>query len=191
MPPNLVGPRTVWVKTDTGQIQVVTLPPPPQASGSITGPGIRLQSGSGQSLTAVQASGQAGAAATTGTIRTQLAPGGTQIVVPVSLSTIQQQQQQIAVAAGKQQQGPVTSIMSPLIQQQHQQSLPANQPLTIQTTTANVAAASAAPSQMSPTTAKKKCKNFLSTLIRLASDQPDNVASNVKTLIQGLIVCIQ
>lgn len=60
-------------------------------------------------------------------------------------------------------------------------------PLTIQTTTANAQAA-ATPSQMSPNTAKKKCKNFLSTLIRLASDQPEQVATNVKNLIQSLIV---
>ncbi|UYV85152.1 Taf4 [Cordylochernes scorpioides] len=40
---------------------------------------------------------------------------------------------------------------------------------------------------MSPTTAKKKCKNFLSTLIQLAKDQPDHVASNVKNLVQGII----
>lgn len=62
-----------------------------------------------------------------------------------------------------------------------------SQPLTIQTTAANAQAATT-PSQMSPNTAKKKCKNFLSTLIRLASDQPDQVANNVKNLIQGLIV---
>ncbi|XP_022646643.1 transcription initiation factor TFIID subunit 4-like isoform X2 [Varroa destructor] len=42
-------------------------------------------------------------------------------------------------------------------------------------------------SQMSPNTAKKKCKNFLATLIRLASDQPVQTATNVKALIQGLI----
>ncbi|XP_075549042.1 transcription initiation factor TFIID subunit 4-like [Dermacentor variabilis] len=41
--------------------------------------------------------------------------------------------------------------------------------------------------QMSPDTAKKKCRNFFSTLIRLASDQPENTAANVKRLIQGLI----
>lgn len=62
-----------------------------------------------------------------------------------------------------------------------------NQPLTIQTTQANNQSANAAPSQMSPNTAKKKCKNFLSTLIRLASDQPEQVANNVRKLIQGLI----
>ncbi|KAM7289612.1 zinc finger BED domain-containing protein 4-like [Ixodes scapularis] len=61
------------------------------------------------------------------------------------------------------------------------------QPLSIQTTVANSQSAATTPSQMSPNTAKKKCKNFLSTLIRLASDQPEQVASNVKGLIQGLI----
>ena len=60
-----------------------------------------------------------------------------------------------------------------------------NQPLTIQTT--NNQSANAAPSQMSPNTAKKKCKNFLSTLIKLASEQPENVSTNVRNLIQGLI----
>ncbi|KAI1309381.1 Transcription initiation factor TFIID subunit 4 [Halotydeus destructor] len=63
---------------------------------------------------------------------------------------------------------------------------PVNQPLTINTAAANSNSA-ATPSQMSPNTAKKKCKNFLSTLIRLASDQPEQVATNVKNLIQGLI----
>ena len=37
---------------------------------------------------------------------------------------------------------------------------------------------------MTPDTAKIKCKNFLSTLLRLASDQPEAVARNVRSLIQ-------
>ncbi|CAG0890388.1 unnamed protein product [Darwinula stevensoni] len=41
--------------------------------------------------------------------------------------------------------------------------------------------------QMTPETAKMKCKNFLSTLLRLANEQPENVACNVRNLIQGLI----
>merc|ERR1719367_1656364 len=41
--------------------------------------------------------------------------------------------------------------------------------------------------QMTPDTAKVKCRNFLATLLRLASDQPENVAKNVRELIQGLI----
>ena len=38
--------------------------------------------------------------------------------------------------------------------------------------------------QMTPVTAKVKCKNFLATLLRLASDQPEGVARNVRALIQ-------
>ncbi|XP_040563752.1 transcription initiation factor TFIID subunit 4 [Lepeophtheirus salmonis] len=41
--------------------------------------------------------------------------------------------------------------------------------------------------QMTPDTAKLKCKNFLATLLRLASEQPESVARNVRNLIQGLI----
>lgn len=66
-------------------------------------------------------------------------------------------------------------------------SVPINQPLSVQTPPPNSSQATT-PSQMSPNTAKKKCKNFLSTLIRLASDQPQQVATNVRNLIQGLIV---
>merc|ERR1719288_746881 len=41
--------------------------------------------------------------------------------------------------------------------------------------------------QMTPDTAKIKCKNFLATLLRLAGEQPPEVAENVRNLIQGLI----
>eukprot|EP00095_Tigriopus_kingsejongensis_P012644 maker-scaffold1830_size26949-snap-gene-0.6 protein:Tk12644 transcript:maker-scaffold1830_size26949-snap-gene-0.6-mRNA-1 annotation:"transcription initiation factor tfiid subunit 4" len=41
--------------------------------------------------------------------------------------------------------------------------------------------------QMTPDTAKLKCKNFLATLLKLASEQPTHVANNVRNLIQGLI----
>jgi len=41
--------------------------------------------------------------------------------------------------------------------------------------------------QMTPDTAKLKCKNFLATLLRLASEQPREVATNVRGLIQGLV----
>jgi len=54
---------------------------------------------------------------------------------------------------------------------------------------ASTAAQSAASmgQQMTPDTAKVKCKNFLATLLRLASDQPESVARNVRALIQGLV----
>ncbi|GBM02969.1 Transcription initiation factor TFIID subunit 4 [Araneus ventricosus] len=58
-------------------------------------------------------------------------------------------------------------------------------PLTVQTTPAN--SQPGTPTQMSPNTAKKKCKNFLSTLIRLADEQPAAVARSVRNLIQGII----
>ena len=57
-----------------------------------------------------------------------------------------------------------------------------------QTAAAPVTAATAGMGQqMTPDTAKVKCRNFLATLLRLASDQPDSVAKNVRELIQGLI----
>jgi len=34
----------------------------------------------------------------------------------------------------------------------------------------------------------RKCKNFLSTLLKLASNQPASTVQNVKALIQGLVV---
>ena len=34
----------------------------------------------------------------------------------------------------------------------------------------------------------KRCKNFLSTLIKLTRSQPENTVKNVQALIQGLIV---
>merc|ERR1719320_1064796 len=63
-------------------------------------------------------------------------------------------------------------------------------PVARQAVAAPAAAANTANSmgqQMTPDTAKIKCKNFLATLLRLASDQPESVARNVRALIQGLI----
>ena len=61
-------------------------------------------------------------------------------------------------------------------------------------TAASVAASKGGPggggmggNQMTPDTAKHKCKNFLATLQRLAEEQPPAVAENVRNLIQGLI----
>ncbi|XP_040356332.2 transcription initiation factor TFIID subunit 4-like [Ixodes scapularis] len=61
------------------------------------------------------------------------------------------------------------------------------QPFSAQSTLANRPTGTSTPSQMSPDMAKNKCKNFLSTLIRLASAQPGHTATNVRCLIQGLI----
>ncbi len=71
-------------------------------------------------------------------------------------------------------------------------------PKTNSTPTASASASSGASSgggglgggmgtQMTPDTAKHKCKNFLATLLKLAGDQPPAVAANVRKLIQGLI----
>ena len=40
---------------------------------------------------------------------------------------------------------------------------------------------------MTPYTAKVKCKNFLSTLLRLAREQPESVATKVQMFIQMLV----
>ena len=60
---------------------------------------------------------------------------------------------------------------------------------------AAVTAASSSASIQQGSTANKdmldnvrKCKNFLSTLLELASNQPATTVQNVKTLIQGLVV---
>nr|XP_037279851.1 transcription initiation factor TFIID subunit 4-like [Rhipicephalus microplus] len=65
----------------------------------------------------------------------------------------------------------------------------ATQQLSIQTNPMAVGSQEAAANapQMSSDMAKQKCRNFFSTLMRLASDQPENTAMNVKRLIQGLV----
>jgi len=64
----------------------------------------------------------------------------------------------------------------------------------IATCAASVAAGSSTTVQPSSAANKdmldnvRKCKNFLSTLLKLASNQPATTVQNVKTLIQGLVV---
>ena len=60
----------------------------------------------------------------------------------------------------------------------------ARQPAGVATPALPSAASNAMGQQMTPDTAKHKCKNFLATLLRLASDQPESVARNVRALIQ-------
>ncbi|XP_037088566.1 transcription initiation factor TFIID subunit 4-like isoform X3 [Pollicipes pollicipes] len=61
-------------------------------------------------------------------------------------------------------------------------------PTTPRTATAAPAQSTPQPqSAMAPDTAKLKCRNFLATLLKLAKEQPDTVAGNVRTLIQNLI----
>lgn len=168
------GPRTILLKTaDGNSVQMIQLP----GNGGL-GP------------TLIRAPQQQGGPApgTPTTIRT--AQGTQQILVPsVSLQqSLQQQQQQQAKMVVNQNQAGGPQTMTVGNASSASGGVPTNTPLSIQTSSANAQAASAAPSQMSPSTAKKKCKNFLSTLIRLASDQPEQVANNVRMLIQGLVV---
>lgn len=175
--PNLMGQR-ILLKTENGQYQMVTMPG--LAGGLPHGTLIRAP---GQPGTLVQQH-QPGAPGTQTAIR-----AGTQIVLNPSVSLAQTVHHQQQLQQQQQQQAKlVVGGGAPGMASAHQVSVPSHTPLTIQTSAANSQAASAAPSQMSPTTAKKKCKNFLSTLIRLASDQPEQVANNVKQLIQGLVV---
>ena len=140
----------------------------------------------------------------------QLGPGQSPIrfTVPVSSAGAPMQQQmspfrqqivsinaQPQIRTGmppqQQQQQQAQQQQQPQQLQQVQVQPQMNQPLSIQTAQANSQASAAnSQSQMSPNTAKRKCKNFLSTLIRLATDQPEHVAQNVRKLIQGLIVSL-
>ncbi|XP_064466928.1 transcription initiation factor TFIID subunit 4-like isoform X2 [Ornithodoros turicata] len=172
---------TLLVKTENGQLQVVNVAPnlPPNSSATtISGtPTYRLQSVQNLGNQSVhQLSGRKSNTTPTQMVGAVIPQGqqGINVVptvastspVPVMSQALGQQTVTVKVAT-------TTSSVT--------------QPLSIQTTVANSQSTATTPSQMSPNTAKKKCKNFLSTLIRLASDQPEQVASNVKGLIQGLI----
>ncbi|XP_054165319.1 transcription initiation factor TFIID subunit 4-like isoform X2 [Oppia nitens] len=163
LPSNLVRAGTIFVKTENGQVHMVNVgpPPTPQTSATNTATTFRLQMPPNTGN------------ATPNTTATPVRPNQQHIVLPVSMS------QSVSMSTNK-----TTTIAAAT---QAAAAAAAHQPLHISTTTANQQAPASTPSQMSPNTAKKKCKNFLSTLIRLASDQPPNVANNVKNLIQGLI----
>ncbi|CAN8001386.1 unnamed protein product, partial [Ixodes pacificus] len=174
---------TLLVKTENGQLQVVNVAPslPPNSSAtSISGaPTYRLQSvqvwaplGTCQRAASFLPQGNTSTTQMVGTVLQQGQPGINIVPTVASSTPIQTMGQPMA---------PQTVTVATTT------STSVTQPLSIQTTVANSQSAATTPSQMSPNTAKKKCKNFLSTLIRLASDQPEQVASNVKGLIQGLI----
>lgn len=189
------------VKNENGQFSIMHMSGPQGASPA----GIRLAQ---MSSSNAPGANNTGANATGTPIRTQLAGGQivmTHQMAPGSTATMGNKTVVVQQQAPSSVDGTVTATLpssagnivntpasvassgvpQPTLLSTSSQPL---QPLTVQTTTANAQAANAAPSQMSPATAKKKCKNFLSTLIRLASDQPETVATNVKALIQGLIV---
>ena len=113
--------------------------------------------------------------------------GPTGATATTTTTTVSQQQTvRTAAPATTQQQSsairlptqPVTRPTTTTVTQQQAAAAPV---------TAATAATAGMGQQMTPDTAKVKCRNFLATLLRLASDQPDSVAKNVRELIQGLI----
>merc|ERR1719320_1059028 len=160
-------PGHLLVKTETGQYQILRVGPP-GAGGTTTASPVTVQPSPQQ-------------------------PSN----VTAAVQPAQQQQPQFATpnsaaASAVRQQPP--GPPGPMRPQQPTARLP-TQPLARPATASPQPNAAAAASlsnnsmgqQMTPDTAKIKCKNFLATLLRLASDQPESVARNVRGLIQGLI----
>ncbi|XP_075733533.1 transcription initiation factor TFIID subunit 4 isoform X2 [Rhipicephalus microplus] len=192
---------TLLVKTENGQLQVVNVAPslPPNSSAATMSgaPTYRLQSVQNcrhQTPLVRRAPIHEHMKQNLGTQPVQQLQGRKANATPMVGTVLQQGQPSINIVPTVPSSTPIQTLGQPLAQQTVTVKVAATtttasvtQPLTIQTTVANSQSAATTPSQMSPNTAKKKCKNFLSTLIRLASDQPEQVASNVKGLIQGLI----
>ncbi|KAL1440044.1 hypothetical protein MTO96_009862 [Rhipicephalus appendiculatus] len=198
---------TLLVKTENGQLQVVNVAPslPPNSSAATMSgaPTYRLQSVQNcrhqtplvRRAPIHEHMKQAWPhLPNLGTQPVQQLQGRKANATPMVGTVLQQGQPSINIVPTVPSSTPIQTLGQPLAQQTVTVKVAATtttasvtQPLTIQTTVANSQSAATTPSQMSPNTAKKKCKNFLSTLIRLASDQPEQVASNVKGLIQGLI----
>merc|ERR1719376_1407582 len=160
-------PGHLLVKTETGQYQILRVGPP-GAGGTTTA-----------SPVTVQPSPQQPSNATVQPPQQQQQP---QFATPNS-----------AAASAVRQQPPGPPGPNPMRPQQPTARLP-TQPIARPAAASpqpNAAAASLSNNsmgqQMTPDTAKIKCKNFLATLLRLASDQPESVARNVRGLIQGLI----
>jgi len=159
-------PGHLLVKTETGQYQILRVGPP-GAGGTTTASPVTVQPSPQQPSNAAAQPPQ------------QHQP---QFATPNS-----------AAASSVRQQPPGPPGPNSMRAQQPAARLP-TQPIARPATAspqANAAAASLSNNsmgqQMTPDTAKIKCKNFLATLLRLASDQPESVARNVRGLIQGLI----
>ncbi|GFO20708.1 transcription initiation factor tfiid subunit [Plakobranchus ocellatus] len=111
----------------------------------------------------------AGSGPTTVTIQPQGTPQQQLLQVRGSISTLQQQQQQTP--------RPVGTVTQALTQPTQSSGQP----------TSGVAAVHSGEMNKSMHENVKKCKNFLSTLIKLAYSQPPATVKNVQALIQGLI----
>merc|ERR1719209_1638225 len=161
-------PGHLLVKTETGQYQILRVGPP-GAGGTTTASPVTVQPSPQQPSNATAQPPQ----------QQQQQP---QFATPNS-----------AAASAVRQQPPGPPGPNPMRPQQPTARLP-TQPIARPAAASpqpNAAAASLSNNsmgqQMTPDTAKIKCKNFLATLLRLASDQPESVARNVRGLIQGLI----
>lgn len=171
---------TVLVKTEDGQLQVVNVGTSASSSCAPAGETYRLS--------AVQSHGSGGQQHHGQQFSSSFMPPPP----PVVGAMHQQRHSNLGIVASSitcRPQGQVMShgMLPPVIKMPPPPTVPLNQPLSIQTTLATSHMVATTPSQMSPKTAKEKCKNFLSTLIRLARDQPKVTSSNVRCLIQGLI----
>ncbi|KAG8176557.1 hypothetical protein JTE90_010769 [Oedothorax gibbosus] len=167
LPPGMRS--AIVVRADGSQYHVYNVAPPNMQGGNANS--LRLQSMAG---------------GVPGIIRTISHP---QVVsVPVSSGSVKTIQ---TVPGG------IVRTISPQQMTVTTQALVKSQPHTVvstvlQQTTSSVTRSSpssttASSGAMSPNTIKKKCQNFLSTLIRLAGTEATKTASNVKKLIQSLI----
>ena len=156
-------PGHLLVKTETGQYQILRVGPP-----GATGTTVSQQPQQQQQPTIVR---QTAPPSTVVSSQQQQHPAP-QIRLPTQPVALTRPQQSTSVTP----QLPTTAVSTP--------------PASTASPSASSPAVSAANQaamgqQMTPDTAKVKCRNFLATLLRLASDQPDSVAKNVRELIQG------
>ena len=156
-------PGHLLVKTETGQYQILRVGPP----------GATPAAAGAQPAAAQQQSAARPPAATPPAAAAAAAPAIRLPTQPVAMSRPQQQQPPSTAA---------TSAAAPAA---------AASPAVSAAAAAGPGGMGGMGQQMTPDTAKIKCKNFLATLLRLASEQPESVARNVRTLIQVRIVTLK
>jgi len=163
-------PNHLLVKTETGQYQILRVGPPgQQTTGAVPSTSqVQIQSAPAPQVIRPAAVAPSVVSTMAASPATVMRPSA-----PVSVSqTVRQPIMPAAVVAPP----PAPAVIRPTVPVS---SAAQNQ--------SSSAAGNAMGQQMTPDTAKIKCKNFLATLLRLASDQPEGVAKNVRALIQGLI----
>merc|ERR1719312_1331153 len=163
-------PGHLLVKTETGQYQILRVGPPgQQPTASSAAP---QQPAPPQPQPTMMRPTPVAVSSVPTAIRSSAAPVMNQIRQPTAPTVPTRPVIQATTTSA-------TATNSSSYVQQPQTSVSAPTPAS--------AAGSSMGQQMTPDTAKIKCKNFLATLLRLASDQPEAVARNVRALIQGLI----